>query len=243
MPKTRKSRPVVQAPCDRCRCETRHQVLRRAKQTEEDEASGVWTRTIDDMIRCAGCHTISLRRTEYFSEFTEADGTPEPMITFFPSPTPRHRPAWIDRLPTELEGLMGEIYEARRGPSVRLIAMGVRAVIDVVMRVEIGDSGGFEEKLQRLLDKGLISETQRETLATVVDAGSAAGHRGFRPAVELIDGMLDVVESLLQQRYIVGPMVNTLKTTIPPRPPRPPQVKAPLATTPTTPVPPNTAGE
>jgi hypothetical protein len=229
---------VTRAPCDKCRCETRHELLHKTTVDGEDENTGIWWRTVDEMIRCAGCHTVSLRRTEYFSEFTEPDGRPEPMIKYFPSPTPRHRPVWVDKLPDELEGLMVEIYEARRGPSVRLIAMGVRAVVDFVMRAEIGDSGGFEEKLKRLLDKGLISEKQLDTLATVVDAGSAAGHRGFKPAVELIDGMLDVIESLLQQHYIVGPMVATLKTTIPPRPPRPPRPeKKPSKTSPPAPPP------
>ncbi|MPZ32044.1 MAG: hypothetical protein GEV13_13790 [Rhodospirillales bacterium] len=214
---------VIQAACDRCRCETRHKVLHTNKQTGADK-NGAW-RIVDQMIRCAGCHTVSLRRTEYFSEFTGPDGRPEPMVKYFPAPTPRHRPSWVDELPDELEGLMGEIYEARRGPSVRLIAMGVRAVIDFLMRAEIGDEGGFEEKLKRLLDKGLISEKQHETLATVVDAGSAAGHRAFKPSVALIDGMLDAIESLLQQHYIVGPMVATLKLSIPPRPPQPPRSK------------------
>ncbi len=219
---------VTPAPCDKCRCETRHEILHKTVQTDNDDNTGIWSKTIDEMIRCAGCHTVSLRRTGFFSEFVEPDGQPEAMIKYYPSPSPRHRPVWVDKLPDELEGLMGEIYEARRGPSVRLIAMGVRAVIDFVMLAEIGDSGGFEEKLQRLLDKGLISQTQHDTLATVVDAGSAAGHRGFKPAVELIDGMIDVVESLLQQHYIVGPMVATLKRTIPPRPPRPPRPKKEL---------------
>lgn len=98
--------------------------------------------------------------------------------------------------------------------------MGVRTVVDFIMRAEIGDQGTFEQKLDRLVADGLIGTRQRETLAVVVDAGSAAGHRGFRPANELIDAMLDTIETILHQLYIVGPMLQTMKTAIPPRPPR-----------------------
>jgi hypothetical protein len=87
------------------------------------------------------------------------------------------------------------------------------------MRFEIGDQGTFEQKLQRLLDDGLISAKQKDTLFVVVDAGSAAGHRGFKPAIALIDAMLDTTELILQQRYISEPMLEALKTAIPPRPP------------------------
>ena len=113
---------------------------------------------------------------------------------------------------------------------VRLIAMGVRAVIDVILNLEIGDVGGFDEKLKALLGKGLISARQRELLATVVDAGSAAGHRGFKPNIVLIDAMIDTVENLLHSQYIVDPMVEQQKLNIPPRPPRPSKgEKKPLA--------------
>jgi hypothetical protein len=216
---------ITEAPCERCRCETRHEILHEHKKTGEDEESGIWWSTTDETLRCAGCHTVSLRRTKLFSEDTEPTGEPIPDITCYPTPTPRHRPEWVDQLNEELAGLLEEIYEARRKPMVRLIAMGVRAVVDAVMNAELGDVGGFEEKLEALVDKGLISIKQRELLAVVVDAGSAAGHRGFAPQIALIDGMIDAIENLLHQHYIIEPMVEQQKRTIPPRPPRPPKQK------------------
>jgi hypothetical protein len=49
-----------------------------------------------------------------------------------------HRPVWAYKLADEFKGPMGEISEARRGPPVRLIAIGVRAVIHFLMREGTG---------------------------------------------------------------------------------------------------------
>jgi len=69
-----------------------------------------------------------------------------------------------------------------------------------------------------MVKRGHIASKQRDNLETVIDAGSAATHRGFKPAQDLLDEMLTVMESVIRDHYITGPMLKTAKTLIPPRP-------------------------
>jgi hypothetical protein len=76
------------------------------------------------------------------------------------------------------------------------------------------------EPSQRQQTAILISTKSQRWAETVIDAGSASQHRGFKPSQDLLDEMLAVMESIIRAHYITGPMLETAKTMIPPRPPR-----------------------
>ncbi len=78
--------------------------------------------------------------------------------------------------------------------------------------------GSFSAKLNEMVKRGHLTSTQKDNLETVIDAGSASAHRGFRPSQDLLDEMLAVMESVIRDHYITGPMLKTAKTLIPPRP-------------------------
>lgn len=84
----------------------------------------------------------------------------------------------------------------------------------------VGDTGSFEQKLKLMQEKGHLSDHQRDMLSTVIDAGSAAAHRGFKPPRDLLQEMLVVMESVIRDHYITRPMLAEMKRFIPPKPPR-----------------------
>jgi hypothetical protein len=97
--------------------------------------------------------------------------------------------------------------------------MGVRSALDHVLTKILGaDVGGFSAKLDEMVKHNHITSRQRDNLETVIDAGSASTHRSFKPPQELLDEMLAVMESIIRDHYITGPMLMTAKTLIPPRP-------------------------
>jgi hypothetical protein len=98
--------------------------------------------------------------------------------------------------------------------------MGVRTALDYVMIQIIGDVGGFENKLGEMVAQGHITEKQKKNLSTVIDAASAAAHRGFKPNRDLLEEMVSTMEGIIRDNYVTGPMLQTLTTLIPPRPPR-----------------------
>jgi hypothetical protein len=54
-------------------------------------------------------------------------------------------------------------------------------------------------------------------LEVALDAGSAAAHRGYRPKLEHVQMVMDVVENLFQATYVSGKAAVELKKFTPPR--------------------------
>lgn len=59
----------------------------------------------------------------------------------------------------------------------------------------------FKDKLKKMLEQKYINQKQFELLDTVIEAGNAAGHRGFRPEKEMLDNLLMVVEDIISLEY------------------------------------------
>jgi hypothetical protein len=165
---------------------------------------------------CRGCHTWSIRLEPF-------PGAVDDVVTQQPPRSWRQPPDWIPQLLTiapEVAALLDEIYLASNERQSRLLSMGVRAALDHVMIQIVGDTGSFEQKLKLMQEKGHLSDHQRDMLSTVIDAGSAAAHRGFKPPRDLLQEMLVVMESVIRDHYITRPMLAAMKRFIPPKPPR-----------------------
>ncbi|MFP5046591.1 hypothetical protein ACLFLJ_05235 [Acinetobacter pittii] len=65
----------------------------------------------------------------------------------------------------------------------------------------VGDIGGFKTKLNQMLEDKHINKKQYELLEIVIEAGNAAGHRGFRPNKEMLDNLLHVVEDIISLEF------------------------------------------
>jgi uncharacterized protein DUF4145 len=216
---------VMRSPCNLCGRETDHDVVieeNRSENGPNGEARG----TNRYALRCRGCQDFSLRTEQWFHDGVPSEET-ETITTstrFQPPRLWRRPPDWLNDLQDgdeDLRGLLDEVYSAANDSQIRLLSMGTRAALDHLMSVVLGgDYGPFEEKLTQMVSGGHLTEAQRESLAVVIDAGSASSHRGYKPARQLIEAMLMTMEGLVQNHYITGPMLKTAKANIPPRPPR-----------------------
>jgi hypothetical protein len=182
---------------------------------------------MERVLQCNGCHQHSIRRESWHRVVVPDPEESEPLLleqSYSPFRNWRRAPDWLDRIEAaspDLHGLLAEVYTATNDHQVRMLAMAVRAVVDVVMVQRLsGDFGSFEVKLAKMVDAGYLTKAQAETLETVIDAGSAAAHRGFLANRELLVEMVVIMESMIRELYISGPMMKALKQLIPPRPPR-----------------------
>ena len=206
--------------CNTCDTITRHHVVaERVQRGSEvyDAEAGIeisW-RTKWTMLECAGCETVCLRRAYWFSEW-DREGDEE--IEYFPPPTARRPPRWMDQLGEEERSILGEVYVALQADSRRLAMMGARTLVDIVMNRD-GDHGSFAAGLAALEKRGLVGARQREVLKAALDAGHAAAHRGHLADREDVETVIDIVEHLLHAE-LLGPAAEELKTRTPPRPPR-----------------------
>ncbi|MGZ5304798.1 MAG: hypothetical protein ACXWDO_11840 [Bacteroidia bacterium] len=72
----------------------------------------------------------------------------------------RQLPKWHDELPAEWHELLKEVYTALHADSGCLAIMGARALVDLFMNEQLGDIGGFAQKIQKLEKNGLVSQTK-----------------------------------------------------------------------------------
>lgn len=215
----------IRSWCNACGKETEHDVIHRETTWEmEYPDADAYKQSV--VVRCRGCKDLATRHESWwYDRVPDEDnrGAEITELSFSPPRTWRRPPEWLDQLAElapDLKETLDEVYSAANDSQFRLLAMGVRAVIDNVMVHVVGDIGGFEDKLKEMVEKGHLTKAQAETLATVIDAGSAAAHRGFKPARELLQEMLATMEAIIRDHYLVGPMIAAMKTTIPPKPPR-----------------------
>jgi hypothetical protein len=159
---------------------------------EVDEEFDIDIEITYTMLECRGCGAVTLRRHvvshDIDMEYTD----------YYPPPVSRQAPRWQYDLPSEFRSLLGETYTALHANSKRLVLMGGRALVDLFMNVSIGDVGGFQQKLDKLVTEGHLSQKNKEILKAALDAGHAAAHRAHNPTVDDVTLVLDIVENLIQ---------------------------------------------
>jgi len=64
---------------------------------------------------------------------------------------------------------------------------------------------------------GLVSDEGKETLAAAIEAGHAAMHRGFVANPGQLKVVIDIIENLLLNIYVLPKRSKHLKAGIPPR--------------------------
>lgn len=176
------------------------------------------------VLSCRGCGEYSILETLVENSGDESTGDGQTQTTYKPPRLWRRPPSWLSDLEvmdSDFKGLLDEVYLATHDNQTRLLSMGVRSVLDRVMILFLGgDVGTFQEKLKKMVDEGHLTERQAKNIEVVIDAGSASTHRGFRPPRALIEEMVVVMENMVRDHYITGPMLQTARDRIPPRPPR-----------------------
>lgn len=108
---------------------------------------------------------------------------------------------WSYNLPKEDMLLYFEVISAWDKGLFILALSGVRTLIDRYIVKKIGDIGTFQQKLKRMLEEKHINQRQFELLNTVIEAGNAASHRGFKPEKEMLENLLMVVEDIMSLEY------------------------------------------
>jgi hypothetical protein len=127
------------------------------------------------------------------------------------------RPPWLRELPPEFQHLLREVYDALENDARALPAMGIRTLIDQFATRVVGDLGPFARKLEALQHGGILGAEDRKRLTVVIDAGSAAAHRGLRPTPKALRHMMECVEHLLWGQFACRASTRQLRRTIPRR--------------------------
>ena len=183
------------------------------------------------ILECCGCERIYFRLDRWFSEWDEIVDDPisgdqrlEPGIetSYWPEEVRRQRPNWLRKIKAserDLGKLLDEMYAALDNDLRVLAAIAVRTVLDCAsQRLGVDPAVGFKEKLDGLRAGGSISSQEEEILNVLVDAGSAAAHRGWRAKDDVLSTMVDAIESFLHRSFVLGDGITRLQASVPTRP-------------------------
>jgi len=181
--------------CNKCQNYTDHTKIYTKKVNDgqekiENDYQLSWSDTYS-LFECNGCHDIHLEKVVWFSEWDDVETTNYPPRIY------RKTPKWINSVTETQRKLLEEIYRSLAANCKQLAVMGARTLIDLFILDKIGDIGNFEQKMTELQNQQFISSEQKQHLKAALDAGHAVIHRGFQPTDDIVNKVIDIIESLL----------------------------------------------
>ncbi|ACH37446.1 hypothetical protein Gbem_0417 [Citrifermentans bemidjiense Bem] len=155
-----------------------------------------WHYKTYEVLQCEHCENVVLCIHHWTN--------PGPMIgdsyitktEFFPPKQFWKKPLWFPKLSKAYQKIFSEVYSALDSSLFILAATGIRTALDKVMVEKIGDIGRFETKVDRLVEKEIITPADKELLMAVVNAGSASAHRGYSPTIKATTHMMEITEHI-----------------------------------------------
>ena len=220
---------IIKAHCPRCGAGTNACVRAEHTVAAADPDDGTSSSDTGRILECCGCERVYFQRNFWFSEWETVGQHPitgDPCLeggietTYWPAPITRAEPKWIAEIHAAdrtLDQLLSEMYTALNSDLRVLAAIAARTTFDRSSELlGIDPALSFKRKLSALVDRGKISTDESEILAALIDAGGAAAHRGWRPAPDDLNTMIDVVEAFLHRSFILGDGIKKLKAAVPP---------------------------
>lgn len=183
------------------------------------------------LLRCLGCETVFYLISswheddieQWYDAAGEVQSSPIYKKTTYPRPA-GERPNWIEALEKKdkpLSRIMRQVYDAVDADSFILAAIGLRTAFDRASQIlKIDPAVPFDSKLQEIKKGGWIGETEYQILKIIVDAGSAAAHRGWEPDAAELHTLISTMENFLQRTLVTGQSPLQIGKNIPPRPKR-----------------------
>lgn len=233
--RTRRSKHEIGTPpperklirrCNSCALDTNHQVLFETTiETEEQLSEEDVVSYQDDwkMIQCCGCDSISMIKESWCSWECDESGNYQKQISYFPPRIFKQPPKWIqddhfgEFLPNEIGTLLSELYVTLQNNCVAAATMLMRSIIETVMISKCGDTGTFNDKLQKLESLGDIGMKEKDMLSSLIEAGHAATHRNFFLSKSDVVDLVEILESLLTKIYHQHQKSQKIRRKIPPR--------------------------
>jgi hypothetical protein len=195
----------LKSQCRNCNRETNHTVT----ALEVNSFSSQYFDFSDSfaIVKCLGCDTFSFRKEYTDSESFQYDdeGFPENEITIgvYPSTIDGHTPLnHIHSLPPDIKRMYQESIDALAAGCKVLAGVGFRAIIEAVC-LEKRISGNLETKINNLSKKGFITKNECNRLHSIRFIGNDSVHEMKVPKDESLRLVLQIVEHLLSNLYII----------------------------------------
>ncbi len=154
---------------------------------------------------CAGCGFTSFRIDSEWDYIFDSEGNNLKERNDYPTIVGRHLPEWLDDLTFDpkMVRFITSIYQAYAAGSMRLVALGLRSLLEEVMIDKVGDQGGLGANIDKFFMEGYVAVKSREIFKDkLIDVGNAAMHRAYEPPAGDLRVLLDITENLLEEIYV-----------------------------------------
>jgi len=212
--------------CPKCRHNTARVLAtyrdeRPAKYDDEYDTVNVFY-----ILECRVCEEKYFKQEGYFTDIDQfSKGEPEIQYggyeSYWPPKWNKHIPDWHFLLGNRdkiLERLFLDLYTALDNGLGIFAATGVRTIFDRSSEILGIDSNlTFRRKLRELQSRSLISSPEVKALTSIVEAGSAAAHRGWQPKSENLESMVAILESFLHRAFVLEVLADDLLQDVPSR--------------------------
>lgn len=197
-------------PCVRCCTKTHHIVMQSVEVSgHEDFGPDSWFAWDDgfQIIQCLGCKTISFRHVHTDSEDEYQVGPDEWQGAVHESLYPSRvegRRALEDThfLPYKVRLIYGETGTSLSNGLRVLTGVGLRAIIETVCNDKAVHGRNLNEKIDDLVEKGVLTQDGAEILHKLRILGNRAAHEVEPHSRDQLALAVDVVEHLLEGAYI-----------------------------------------
>lgn len=214
----------MKAPCPKCRglCNA---IVHGEKKSEWDHQVGLYNYTYGatehKLLECCGCGTVFYYKDSWNSEHGDHDiegqFTPYHEIETIPA----LRPEWLDQIYRQdvfLHSILVEVYTAYENKSLILASTGLRIAFDRASHfVGIPAYLTMEQKVRAVFEQGYVSETERDHLAIVTNAGNAAAHRAWMPELSVFESLLRATEKFIHRVVLRDHRIEAIGEQIPKR--------------------------
>lgn len=198
-------------PCVECLNETRHKVLQSVRV--QGEASHREFELIDvyEIVQCQGCNSISFRKQHSDSEdYNEEEGYVETVEVFPSRLAGRHKLREAHFLPQKIRKIYDETHTALCSKQPILAGIGIRALVETVCKEKNAKGGDLYNKIDNLVDKGVLTRDGSEMLHSMRILGNDAAHDVKPHSEGTLKLAMDVVEHLLTAVYILPATTSNL---------------------------------
>jgi hypothetical protein len=177
----------------------------------------MWGRTTWYILECRGCERVFVQTCSinsedvdyYYEQDGSTGGTYNETLNYWPALSKRKRPDWMSEAGVDadnvdaLDEALVELYGALDNDLHMLAAIGIRTTYDIASELLGIDSNlTFAKKLQALIDAGHIGKVDKDRIETMVDAGSASVHSGWRPNPNELETMMDILEHFIDEAFV-----------------------------------------
>ena len=207
--------------CRNCDSFTNHKVLTSIETNWGDDDVGIYGTDMFEIVECLGCDSVSFRLASINSEDAESYNEETGEINYkideelYPNRIAgRKEIENIHLLPPGTLKIYKEIHKAICSRLRILSGIGIRVLVESVCRESEANGSSLENKIDDLVNKGLLTKENSEALHATRLLGNRLAHEVIEPKDEALEIAMDIIENLLMSVYIIPNKAKRLKISV-----------------------------